>query len=154
MDPRGILLVDFKMAHFRRSLKALAAIFRNVDNASKRLGGKQEIYRNIFSGFLSALAVSAGVVLTGEGKRIVKVHTLTQPLIILISEVSASLHHLPAGATLYFDKSFPEGFTRYKVYVNVDRLPLTLRELSNATEIDPLEARAFVSQVQHHVLPE
>lgn len=50
---------------------------------------------------------------------------------------------LPVGTTLYFDRSFPEGFTRYKVYVNIDRMPLTLRKLPDSNEIEPIEARAF-----------
>jgi hypothetical protein len=106
------------------------------------------------SGFLSALAVVAGAMRIWDGKRIAKVHTLTQPLIISSEQASKGLHMLPAGTTLYFDKSFPEGFTRYKVYINVDRMPLTLRDLPDASEIDPLEARAVDGQAPGHALPE
>jgi hypothetical protein len=59
---------------------------------------------------------------------------------------------LPVGTTLYFDKSFPEGFTRYKVYVNVDRMPLALRDLPDPSEINPLEARAFDRQALSQAL--
>jgi hypothetical protein len=53
---------------------------------------------------------------------------------------------LPIGTTLYFDKSFPEGFTRYKVYVNIDRMPLALRELSDPSEIDPLMLELLINK--------
>jgi hypothetical protein len=71
------------------------------------------------------------------------VHILEEPMLLSANTAGNGLHFLPAGTTLYFDKSYPEGFARYKVYVNVDRIPLTLRELADAHEIDPLEARAF-----------
>ena len=72
-----------------------------------------------------------------------KVHVTKQPMLVSSNTASTVMHLLPAGTTLYFDKSYPEGFTRYKVYVNVDRMPLALRELADPNEIDPLEARAF-----------
>ena len=46
---------------------------------------------------------------------------------------------LPKGTILYFDKAYPEGFTRYKVYINIDRMPLTLQSLSDSTTIIPIE---------------
>lgn len=49
---------------------------------------------------------------------------------------------LPKGTILYFDKSYPEGFTRYKVYINIDRTPLKLDDLSDPTEINPIDAAA------------
>lgn len=70
-----------------------------------------------------------------------KVHTLKAPLLIASNEATKNLHLLPAGTTLYFDKSFAEGFSRYKVYINIDRMPLVLSDLSDPTEIDPIEAR-------------
>jgi hypothetical protein len=62
--------------------------------------------------------------------KMTKVHTLKAPLILVGSEPGENLHLLPGGTTLYFDQSFPEGFTRYKVYINIDRMPLTLRDLA------------------------
>ena len=73
--------------------------------------------------------------------KMTRVHTLKAPMILVSNEPTQNLHLLPAGTTLYFDQSFPEGFTRYKVYINVDRMPLPLRDLADPTEIDPLEAR-------------
>lgn len=72
-----------------------------------------------------------------------KVHTLKAPLVLVSDEPTKNLHLLPAGTTLYFDQSYPEGFTRYKVYINIDRMPLPLRDLSDPTEINPIEARAL-----------
>ncbi|MFC5476639.1 hypothetical protein [Massilia suwonensis] len=106
------------------------------------------------SGFLSALVIVAASMLIWKGQRLVKVHTLTQPLIISSDRSDKVLHTLPPGTTLYFEESFPEGFTRYKVYVNVDRMPLTLRDLTDPTEIDPLEARAFDKEALNRALRE
>ncbi len=52
-------------------------------------------------------------------------------------------HLLPTGTTLYHDRDFPEGFTRYKIYVNVDRFPLPLSELDDPTSIVPITAFAI-----------
>ena len=71
-----------------------------------------------------------------------KIHTLTAPLLVAAQDSSKNLHLLPRGATLYFDKAFPEGFTSYKIYVNVDRMPLPLEQLADPTEIRPIEAFA------------
>jgi hypothetical protein len=75
-------------------------------------------------------------------KSMTKVHTLEYPLIVSSDIASSHQHLLPKGTVLYFDKSFPEGFTRYKIYVNIDRMPLELKDLPDPTEISPLEAAA------------
>ena len=52
----------------------------------------------------------------------------------------------PAGTTLYFDKAMPEGFTRYKVYINLEKSPLNdlrLSPLKDPTLIDPIWADAL-----------
>lgn len=69
-----------------------------------------------------------------------KVHRLEYPLMLSSNIGSKNLHMLPRGTVLYFDKSYPEGFTRYKVYINVDRTPLKLEDLADPTEIDPIDA--------------
>lgn len=94
-------------------------------------------------GLVAGLAAAAVLLFTWNSQKMIKVHTLKQPLILSSDTAGKALHLLPAGATLYFDKSFPEGSTRYKIYVNVDRMPLSLRELTDPNEIDPLDARAF-----------
>ncbi|MGZ8293761.1 MAG: hypothetical protein ACXWVG_12010 [Telluria sp.] len=72
-----------------------------------------------------------------------KVHILQAPLLIASNSATTNLHLLPAGTSLYFDESYPEGFTRYKAYINIDRMPLSLSKLVDSSEIDPIEARAL-----------
>ncbi|MFT3721156.1 hypothetical protein [Pseudorhodoferax sp.] len=72
--------------------------------------------------------------------RTTRIHVLQTPLLLASPDASAGLHMLPKGTTLYFDKAYPEGFTRYRIYVNVDRMPLALEELADSTEIIPVEA--------------
>lgn len=71
-----------------------------------------------------------------------KIHKLEYPLILSSESASKNTHMLPKGTVLYFDKSYPEGFTRYKIYINIDRMPLKLDDLSDPTEIDPIDAVA------------
>jgi hypothetical protein len=71
-----------------------------------------------------------------------KIHTLEFPLLITSESPSKITHLLPKGTTLYFDQSYPEGFTRYKVYINIDRMPLKLNELNDPTMIIPLDGFA------------
>ena len=98
---------------------------------------------NFFLGIVcGVIALSISLYIWNTHK-MTKVHTLKQPLILSSNTPGKVLHLLPVGTTLYLDRSFPEGFTRYKIYVNVDRMPLALRELVDPSEIDPLEARAF-----------
>ena len=94
-------------------------------------------------GLVSGLALSVASIFLWNTEKMTKVHILKQPMLVSSNTAGKVLHLLPAGTTLYLDKSYPEGFTRYKVYINVDRMPLTLRELADPNEVDPLEARAF-----------
>lgn len=71
-----------------------------------------------------------------------KVHKLEYPLLITSEGQTNVSHLLPKGTTLYFDQSYPEGFTRYKVYINIDRMPLKLENLDDSTMIIPSEAYA------------
>lgn len=89
-----------------------------------------------------ALCLSLTLFLWNSAKA-TKIHKLKSPLILTSESPTRNLHLLPAGTTLYFDKSFPEGFTRYRVYINIDRMPLPLTDLTDPTEIDPIEARAI-----------
>ncbi len=47
---------------------------------------------------------------------------------------------LPAGTSLYFDQAFPEGFVRYKVYVNVEGVSLDAAPPTEKFWLDPLTA--------------
>jgi hypothetical protein len=96
-----------------------------------------------FSGTIFGVVLGALLVTLWSRTEMTKVHTLKAPLMLVSNEPTKNLHLLPVGTTLYFDQSFPEGFTRYKIYINVDRMPLTLRDLADPTEVDPIEARAL-----------
>ena len=94
-------------------------------------------------GLVSGLAGSAAPYFIMSGNNVAEVHVLKQPMLVSSNTAAKVMHLLPVGTTLYFDKSYSEGVTRYKVFVNVDRMPLILRELVDPNEIDPLEALAF-----------
>jgi hypothetical protein len=95
------------------------------------------------SGALAGFLLAVVLLTLGIQEKKPRVHTLKTPLILLSNVPSTNLHLLPIGTTLYFDQSFPEGFTRYKIYMNIDRMPLALRDLADASEVDPIEARAL-----------
>ncbi len=74
----------------------------------------------------------------------VKVHILEFPL-LLSSRVDASTSSLlPAGTVMYYEKSLPEGFSRYRVYINTEKTlnDLPLQILEDPTMIDPIWADA------------
>jgi hypothetical protein len=77
------------------------------------------------------------------GQKMRKVHKLEFPLLLSGADEHGPFQLLPKGTTLYQDQTYPEGFTRYIMYVNVDRLPLPARELNDSTEIRPLTAFAI-----------
>ena len=93
-------------------------------------------------GIFTAALVGAGGLAIWRAQKMTKIHTLVAPLLIAAQDSSKNLHLLPKGTTLYFDRAFSEGFTSYKVYVNVDRMPLQLEELADPTEVRPIEAFA------------
>ena len=93
-------------------------------------------------GALASALVCATLFVVWNTSSMTKVHTLKIPLLLTGPEQSKNMHLLPKGTTLYFDRSFPEGFSRYKVYVNIDRMPLPLKDLSDPTEIIPIDAAA------------
>lgn len=64
---------------------------------------------------------------------------LEEPLLIESEGEARNFHILPAGTPLYKDKSFPEGHTRYIVYVNIKGGPaLEKIESDKAQLIDPI----------------
>lgn len=68
------------------------------------------------------------------------VHELKFPLMLQGSASTGSDYLLPKGTSLYYEKAFPEGFVRYRIYVNVEGVKLESRELADATTISPLTA--------------
>lgn len=90
---------------------------------------------------LVVAAVSAAVTTYFlEFRKMAYVHTLEYPLILDGSSAPGQNYLLPAGTTLYYDQGFPEGFVRYRVYVNVEGVKLEGRELADPTEISPISA--------------
>jgi hypothetical protein len=75
-----------------------------------------------------------------EIKKMVKVHELQFPLMLQASEATGTNYLLPKGTWLYYDQAFPEGFVRYRVYVNVEGVKLESRQLDDPTLISPLTA--------------
>jgi hypothetical protein len=74
--------------------------------------------------------------LKSKGSNMEKFHILNSPMVIN-SDSDSHSYLLPKGTYLYFDGAFPEGFIRYKVYVNVDKsngAPLPLTENTNGVE--------------------
>lgn len=101
--------------------------------------------RNIvafISGIIICAFVGAITFFFWSHHKMTKVHTLEFPLLVTSESPSKITHLLPKGTTLYFDQAYPEGFTRYKVYINIDRMPLKLEELSDPTTIIPLDGLA------------
>jgi hypothetical protein len=82
------------------------------------------------------------------------VHRLTAPLLVNADGQDRGFHLLPKGTLMYFDKSYPEGFTRYKIYVNVDRMPLKNEPLSDPTLIEPIEASSIDGATLSKILKE
>src|SRR5690554_3047646 len=70
-----------------------------------------------------------------------KIHKLEQPLLLSGGEVGSSeVNILPKGTTLYYDQAFPEGFVRYKVYINVEGVKFDTVDVEEEFWIDPLTA--------------
>jgi hypothetical protein len=81
-----------------------------------------KILRIISLGFLVAGAFVVGAAAQKSGGLNMS-HTeylkLSEPLLINAEGESKYFHVLPAGTPMYKDSSFPEGHTRYIVYINV-----------------------------------
>ncbi|MGH6648447.1 hypothetical protein [Aquabacterium sp.] len=68
------------------------------------------------------------------------VHRLKAPLMLAGGEANDHQYLLPAGTSLYFDQAFPEGFVRYKIYVNVEGVSLDAAPPKDKFWLDPLTA--------------
>lgn len=69
------------------------------------------------------------------------VHKLEVPLLLSGGDGSDAQQYLsPRGTSLYFDQAFPEGFIRYKIYVNVEGIKLEPKETQEKFWLDPLVA--------------
>lgn len=75
-----------------------------------------------------------------EEKKQPLVHKLKAPLMLAGGATNDHQYLLPAGTSLYFDQAFPEGFVRYKVYVNVEGVSLDVAQPTEKFWLDPLTA--------------
>lgn len=91
---------------------------------------------------LLAVGIAAGAVTTHflEKPNMPRVVQLDQPLLLAGGSADGPLSLLPKGTTLYFDQAFPEGFVRYKVYVNIEGIKLDSKEVGDNYGINPLTA--------------
>src|SRR5437016_770054 len=69
-----------------------------------------------------------------------KHHILRSPLIVYSGWPHGQVGVLPVGTSLRYVESFPEGFDRFIVFVNVERSPLPLEEMTPRGLVDPLSA--------------
>lgn len=69
-----------------------------------------------------------------------KHHVLLTPLVVYSGGPESETGVLPKGTSLRYVESFPEGFDRYVVFVNVERSPFALEEIAPAGLVDPLSA--------------
>lgn len=105
----------------------------------------------IFSAILGAI-VGASVVHKLEQQETPKVHKLQHPLMLTGGSSDSPAAILPRGTSLYFDRAFPEGFVRYKVYINVEGTKLEAREATEKFWLDPLTATPFDKESLHSLL--
>jgi hypothetical protein len=66
------------------------------------------------------------------------VYRLKNPLHIATDKADERRYMLPPGTLLYFDKSMPEGFDRFHVYINIEGSNLELEPLGREGLVDPL----------------
>ena len=73
-----------------------------------------------------------------------KIHILESPLLLFGREDLNAFGLLPAGTMMYYEKSLPEGFSRYRVYINTEKTlnNLQLQTLADPSVIDPVWAGA------------
>jgi hypothetical protein len=69
-----------------------------------------------------------------------KQHILRTPLVVYSQTPYGEIGILPIGTTLRYVESFPEGFDRFTVFVNVERSPLALEEVNPPELVNPLSA--------------
>ena len=89
---------------------------------------------------IAATIASAVTYRLVRGSSMPLVHKLEVPLMFNGAGSANHQYLLPEGTTLYYDQSFPEGFTRFKVYFNVEGVKLESHDSTEKFWIDPLTA--------------
>lgn len=80
-----------------------------------------------------------------------QIYVMKEPLIAFSNEPFRSIGVLPAGTTLHYEQTFPEGFDRYRVFVNIEGSQFPLHDVPREDLVDPLtsfaaeEAQAIIS---------
>lgn len=77
------------------------------------------------------------VIVWGRSERASKVHVLQRPLVLYFDDGTKA--ELPPNTALHFDRSFPEGFSRYSIYLNIEGEPLKASK-TKVREITPITA--------------
>jgi len=75
-----------------------------------------------------------------QDTNVTRVHRLEFPLMLTGSGVAGRNYLLPKATTLYYEQAFPEGFVRYRMYVNVEGIDLQSTTLDDPTTIEPVSA--------------
>jgi hypothetical protein len=75
-----------------------------------------------------------------QEKKMPLVHKLQFPLLLSGADQDSRQYLLPKGTSLYYDQAFPEGFVRFKIYVNVEGVKLESHESTEKFWLDPLTA--------------
>ncbi|AXV83403.1 hypothetical protein [Ralstonia solanacearum] len=97
----------------------------------------------------TAACVLIGTIIGGlgfytlENIKMPRVHKLQFPLALSGGTSNGPISILPKGTSLYYDQAFPEGFVRYKIYINVEGVKLESQEATEKFWIDPLTAFPF-----------
>lgn len=87
---------------------------------------------------------------TMSGTRYLKT---TEPLLLTSQGASQGFHMLPAGTAMYRDHSFPEGHTRYIVYVNFKgAFAADVVESDKPNLIDPIWAHTVKKEDVHKLM--
>ncbi|WP_284335726.1 hypothetical protein [Comamonas sp. NoAH] len=102
----------------------------------------RKIYRAITFAFLMSLSifiVNHSLKIYQEKSKPL-VYKLEFPLMLTGAGEVKQTYLLPKGTSLYYDQSFPEGFARYKVYINVEGVMLEPKQVTEKFWLDPLTA--------------
>jgi hypothetical protein len=67
-------------------------------------------------------------------------HVLSAPMVVHSGEPGTTPGVLPAGTSMRWTGSLPEGIDRYTVVVNVERNPLPLEPLPRPDLVEPITA--------------
>ncbi|BCL94787.1 hypothetical protein ACNRBS_06510 [Ralstonia pseudosolanacearum] len=96
-----------------------------------------------FSCVLIGIAIGGSGFYALEKSKIPRAHKLQFPLALSGGTQDSPVSILPKGTSLYYDQAFPEGFVRYKIYINVEGVKLESQEVTEKFLIDPLTAFPF-----------